>query len=121
MIEPPHALYPDPQILYDPDPEITVNMITANGPILGGVFTGAGAYATYNWARGRPLRASLPVYIPWILGFTGTFVYLSKLFKQYYSRRDTIHKHYIKLHPELFPPPPKILIGDILEDWGPTR
>lgn len=83
-----------------------------------------------------------PIYAG-IFGFA--FEYANRSLRRYYSRRDTIHKHYIMLHPELFPPPrkffiisrfylcnctyvtnmlyviAKVKIGELLEDWYPTR
>ena len=52
------AFYPDPQKLYDPDPELKPNVITQYGTVPAGVSLGFMIYASTNYFRRRPILSS---------------------------------------------------------------
>lgn len=115
------ALYPDPKIIYDPDPEIKPSLVDLYGAPFAGLTLGLGVQASWNFIRKRPMRSSIPLYLTWGLGTAAAFEGIHRAANIYFSRRDTMHKHYVLLHPEDFPPPPKVKIGELLEDWNPVR
>ncbi|KAJ8674121.1 hypothetical protein QAD02_005383 [Eretmocerus hayati] len=107
--------------LLTPEPDYEENFLSKNYPWIFWPTVTVGGCAYVNWFMQRPVYAGLPRY--GLAAVAG--IVLAKVFKdaKYHreSERDQVLRHYIKLHPEDFPPPVRTTYNDEFRDWVPCR
>ncbi|XP_047018870.1 NADH dehydrogenase [ubiquinone] 1 subunit C2 [Helicoverpa zea] len=74
-----------------------------------------------NHQTRRPAFSGIQKHILLTAGFIGLFTFAQKTRNSYLAEKDAVYKHYISLHPEDFPEPPRKKIADIIEPWVPVR
>ena len=119
---------PDPRIqwaldiLEPPGGEIKSLVSRVLLPI-GGAFTGFLGVLTVNYMRKQPVRSNLVSYVGLTcLGFFGGEK-MENWGRKREAEKIAACKHYIMLHPDRFPEPEKIKLGDkrFFHAWKPLR
>ncbi|XP_011498581.1 PREDICTED: NADH dehydrogenase [ubiquinone] 1 subunit C2 [Ceratosolen solmsi marchali] len=74
-----------------------------------------------NWLQNRPYFASIHRYgVALIIGIAAANI--TKRYKTHSeSKRDSILRQYIKLHPEDFQRPERKTFGEVFDEWIPCR
>ncbi|XP_013187115.1 NADH dehydrogenase [ubiquinone] 1 subunit C2 [Amyelois transitella] len=88
--------------------------------LLGFVF-GVGTASAINFGTRRPVLSGIHKHVLGVVAFTTILTYVQNKRDDYYAEKDAVLRHYVELHPEDFPTPPRQKIGDILEPWVPIR
>ncbi|XP_058792351.1 NADH dehydrogenase [ubiquinone] 1 subunit C2 [Phymastichus coffea] len=104
-----------------PDPNYEPNFfskwfhwIVIPGTVVSGV-------AYVNYFQRRPIYAGLRRYaIALVAGLVGAKVLEDAKWHRE-AERDAVLRHYVKLHPEDFPPPKKETYNDVFWEWVPVR
>ena len=108
---------PDPRIqwaldILEPPGGEMRSLASRIAPPLGGAIFGFGFVATRNYVRKIPLRSNILGYAALTLGgFLGGDM-IERYLREKRAENLAIYKHYIMLHPERFPEPEKMKIGD---------
>uniref|UniRef100_A0A0A9WHA6 NADH dehydrogenase [ubiquinone] 1 subunit C2 n=1 Tax=Lygus hesperus TaxID=30085 RepID=A0A0A9WHA6_LYGHE len=115
------AVNPDPRTLFLPDPDaipsVLGNKIAA---ILGGVI-GVSGIAFHRYISRRPVMSGIQLHILFGVGGASIAQFFQMRRDRYNMDRDAVYRHYIELHPEDFPPPERVKVGDVFTTWSPVR
>ncbi|OXU20882.1 hypothetical protein TSAR_015233 [Trichomalopsis sarcophagae] len=107
--------------LLTPDPNYQENFISKNYPWIVCPFITVGGNAYVTYLQGRPWYSGIRRYALAI----GAGIIMAKVLKdaKYHreAERDAVMRHYIKLHPEDFPPPVRKTFNEELRDWVACR
>ena len=127
---------PDERIWENPDPRIQWALDILEPPggeikslvsrvILpsSGAFLGFIGVMTFNFQRKIPVKSNLAAYVllTGLGGFGGEKMHA--IYRQKKADQIAAAKHYIMLHPERFPEPEKMKLGDkrVFYRWNPLR
>ena len=127
---------PDERIWENPDPRIQwaldileppggeIQSLVSRGLLPStGAFLGFFGVIGYNFQKKLPIKSNLAAYV----GLTCLGAFVGEKSHAYYREKkaDQIAaaKHYIMLHPERFPEPEKMKLGDkrVFHRWNPQR
>ena len=127
---------PDERIWENPDPRIqwALDILEPPGGEIkslvsrvmlpaSGVFLGFIGVMTFNFQRKIPVKSNLAAYVllTGLGGFGGEKMHA--IYRQKKADQIAAAKHYIMLHPERFPEPEKMKLGDkrVFYRWNPLR
>uniref|UniRef100_A0A2A4K4U1 NADH dehydrogenase [ubiquinone] 1 subunit C2 n=1 Tax=Heliothis virescens TaxID=7102 RepID=A0A2A4K4U1_HELVI len=74
-----------------------------------------------NHQTRRPAFSGIQKHVLLGAGFIGLFNFVQDKRNSYLAEKDAVFRHYVSLHPEDFPEPPRKKIADIIEPWVPVR
>lgn len=127
---------PDERIWENPDPRIqwALDILEPPGGEIkslvsrvmlpsSGAFLGFIGVMTFNFQRKIPVKSNLAAYVllTGLGGFGGEKMHA--IYRQKKADQIAAAKHYIMLHPERFPEPEKMKLGDkrVFYRWNPLR
>ncbi|XP_012252163.2 NADH dehydrogenase [ubiquinone] 1 subunit C2 [Athalia rosae] len=90
------------------------------GPTNGGVL-GLASAIYVNYASRRPVWSGLQKHLSYTLIGIGLGYYAQKYVSKVLSEKDAVLRHYVILHPELFPEPERKKWGEVFQEWIPIR
>ncbi|KAF6211126.1 hypothetical protein GE061_014244 [Apolygus lucorum] len=115
------AVSPDPRTLLLPDPDAIPSVLGDKFAALFGGTLGVSAVAFHRYISRRPVLSGIQLHILCGVGVAAVAQFFQIRRDNYNMDRDAVFRHYIELHPEDFPPPTRVKVGDVFKTWSPVR